>query len=86
MQAKRKFHQGEKAEQCNAPIYFAADEYEVSNINYTMQLLSCDVKNTEHNITETFELDLNGLYQTKNIRTVLCAEGLLMQLGFPIKK
>ena len=75
----------DKAKQCNAPIYFAPDEYEVSNINYSMQLLNCDVTNTEHNITEPFELDLNGLYQTKNIRTVLCAEGILMQLGFPIK-
>ena len=75
----------EKAKQCNAPIYFAQDEYIVSNINYTMKLLSCDVTNTEHNITESFELDLNGLYQTKNIRTVLCAKGILMQLGFNIK-
>jgi dihydrofolate synthase / folylpolyglutamate synthase len=75
----------EKAKQCHAPIYFAQDEYAVSNINYTMQLLSCDVTSTAHNITETFELDLNGLYQTKNIRTVLCAEGLLMQQGFSIK-
>ena len=75
----------EKAKQCNAPIYFAQDEYAVSNINYTMQLLSCDVTSAEHHITEIFELDLNGLYQTKNIRTVLCAEGLLMKLGFNIK-
>jgi dihydrofolate synthase / folylpolyglutamate synthase len=75
----------QKAIECNAPIYFAPDEYAVSNINYSMQLLSCDVTNTEHNITEAFELDLNGLYQTKNICTVLCAEGILMQLGFPIK-
>ncbi len=75
----------QKAQDCNAPIHFAQDEYAVSNVNYSMQILSCDVTNTEHNITETFELDLNGLYQTKNIRTVLCAEGILMQLGFPIK-
>jgi len=74
-----------KATQCNAPIHFAQDEYAVSNINYSMQLLSCDVTSTENNITEIFELDLNGLYQTKNIRTVLCAEGILMQLGFNIK-
>ena len=75
----------EKATQCHAPIYFAQDEYAVSNIHYTMQLLSCDITSTEHNITETFELDLNGFYQTKNIRTVLRAEGILTQLGFPIK-
>jgi dihydrofolate synthase/folylpolyglutamate synthase len=75
----------EKAIQCNAPAYFAQDEYTVSNINYTMQLLSCDVTSNEHNITEHFELDLNGMYQAKNIRTVLCAEGILMQHGFNIK-
>ncbi len=75
----------EKAEHCNASIYFAQDEYAVANINYSMQLLSCDVTRAEHNITESFELDLNGLYQTKNLRTVLCAKGILMQQGFNIK-
>ena len=75
----------QKAEECNAAIYFAQDEYTVSNINYSRQLLSCNITSTEHNITETFELDLNGLYQTKNICTALCAEGILMQHGFKIK-
>ena len=74
-----------KATEVNAPIYFAQDEYFVSNIKYNTVLLSCDVTNTAHNITESFKLDLNGLYQTKNICTVLCAEGLLMQQGFNIK-
>jgi dihydrofolate synthase/folylpolyglutamate synthase len=74
-----------KAKKENAPVYLAQDEYTVSNINYSSALLTCDVKNLEHDITESFELDLNGLYQTKNIRTVLCAEGILMQLGFTIK-
>ncbi|MEY2917042.1 MAG: hypothetical protein RIS73_756, partial [Bacteroidota bacterium] len=31
-------------------------------------------------------LDLNGIYQTKNLCTVLCAEGILIQQGFKIKK
>lgn len=75
----------DKAKECAAPVYFAQDEYAVSNTQYSMQLLSCDITSTEHNITEHFELDLNGLYQTKNIRTVLCAEGILMQHGFSIK-
>ena len=74
-----------KAQECNTTIHFAQDAYAVSNINYNMQLLSCDVTSTKHNITETFELDLNGLYQTKNILTVLYAEGILMQLGYNIK-
>lgn len=74
-----------KAKQVNAPIHFSQDEYEVSHVDYGMQLLCFDVSNKEHNITETFELDLNGLYQIKNICTVLSAEGILMKQGFNIR-
>lgn len=73
-----------KAKKENAPIHFAQDEYSVSKIQYSPTSLTCDVKNIEHDITETFECGLNGLYQTKNLQTVLCAEGILMQLGFTI--
>ena len=74
-----------KAATCNAPIYFASEKYAVTDIISTATSLNCNVKNTEHNITENFTLDLNGLYQTKNLCTVLCAEGILMTLGFKIK-
>ncbi|MEO6541396.1 MAG: Mur ligase family protein, partial [Ferruginibacter sp.] len=74
-----------KAKQAGAPIYFSQDEYVVSNIDYSMQLLRCDITNPEHGITESFALDLNGLYQTKNICTVLTAEGILLKKGFNIK-
>ena len=74
-----------KAKECHAPIYFAQEEYKVFAVESTTQLLHCAVKNMEHDITENFCLDLNGLYQTKNLRTVLCAEGILMQQGFVIK-
>ena len=74
-----------KAEEVNAPIYFSQDEYEVSDIRYTVQSLCCNVKNSEHQITESFELDLNGFYQTKNLCAVLCAEGILLQHSFKIK-
>jgi dihydrofolate synthase / folylpolyglutamate synthase len=74
-----------KAKECNSKIYFTQDEYEVSNIASSDKILNCDVKNNEHNITEHFSLDLNGIYQTKNLCTVLCAEGILIQQGFKIK-
>jgi len=74
-----------KAAACNAPIYFAQEEYKVTDIVSTTHMLNCKVTSTEHNITENFTLDLNGLYQTKNLCTVLCAEGILMQQGFKIK-
>jgi dihydrofolate synthase/folylpolyglutamate synthase len=74
-----------KAAECNAPVYFASEKFAVSNIVSSVQTLQCDVTDTVNNITENFTLDLNGLYQTKNLCTVLCAEGLLTQQGFTIK-
>jgi dihydrofolate synthase/folylpolyglutamate synthase len=74
-----------KAKACNAPVYFAQEEYTASAIISTVAELNCNVTNTAHNITENFKLDLNGLYQIKNLCTVLCAEGILMQQGFAIK-
>ena len=46
--------------------------------------MACDITSIGNNHTETFTLDLNGLYQIKNLRTVLCAEGVLLQLGYNI--
>jgi dihydrofolate synthase / folylpolyglutamate synthase len=75
----------DKAAACNAPLYFVQDEYKATNITPAATALACDVTNTKHQITEHFILDLNGLYQSKNLCTVLCAEGILMQQGFTIK-
>lgn len=75
----------EKAAACSAPIYFASDEYEVANIISSTQTLQCTVTNIPDKITERFTLDLNGLYQTKNLCTVLCAEGILIDNGLEIK-
>ena len=71
---------------CNAPIYFVQDEYVVSNTKATAKVLHCSVTNIKHAITKNFTLDLNGLYQTKNLCTVLCSLGIIMQQGFTIKK
>ena len=73
-----------KARELAAPICFAQEEYQAANIRYSPASLRCDVTNTVHQVTESFELDLNGFYQVKNLSTVLCAEGLLIQQGFSI--
>jgi dihydrofolate synthase/folylpolyglutamate synthase len=75
----------EKAMKENAPIHFVQDKYKATNIKMSAYALSCIVTNSKHSDTETFSLDLNGLYQTNNLCTVLCAEGILMELGFDIK-
>lgn len=75
----------DKAKAANAPIFFAQDDYVVSDIQYTLAALHCNVRNVMHDITEAFTLDLNGFYQTRNLCTVLCAEGLLLKQGFAIR-
>lgn len=74
-----------KANKTNSRIYFAQEKYSIANINSSTYHLQCDVTSIDHAITENFVLDLNGLYQTKNLRTVLCAEEILSQYGFIIK-
>lgn len=73
-----------KANESGAPIYFASEEYAVTDIVAAVQTLQCKVTNTPNHNTEDFTLDLNGLYQIKNLCTVLCAEGILLQKGFTI--
>jgi dihydrofolate synthase / folylpolyglutamate synthase len=73
-----------KAAQCNAPIYFAQQEYAIDNIVVSAQTLQCSITDIRQTIKENFTLDLNGIYQTKNLRTVLLAEKILLQKGFII--
>ncbi len=73
-----------KAVECNAPIYFAQDNFKLSNLVSSTKNLNCDVTKVEDAVTENFTLDLNGIYQSKNLCTVLCAEGILRQKGFLI--
>ena len=75
----------EKASNENAPIHFVQDEYRADNIQLKTSSLQCSVTNTKYHITENFTLDLNGLYQAKNLCTILCAEGILMEHDFKIK-
>jgi dihydrofolate synthase / folylpolyglutamate synthase len=81
-QTKNIFEQKATAE--NAAITFVQDEYKSSNVQYNVNHLSLDVTNSTHNITEHFTLDLNGIYQAKNLCTVLCAEGILIEQGFKL--
>jgi dihydrofolate synthase/folylpolyglutamate synthase len=71
-----------KAAQQNASIHFAQDEYHISNIHSDLYTLTLYV--TKHSYKRSFTLDLNGLYQAKNVRTVLSAINILTGQGFII--
>ena len=67
----------------NAPMHFASEKYSVKNTNLQTHYLSCILKDT--NETESaFTLDLSGIYQTNNLRTVLTATDILIQQGVKI--
>ena len=74
----------DKAGEMKAPIYLASDRYGVSDIVYSSRYLTCNIQDLENLVKESFCLDLNGLYQVNNLRTVLCAEGILATAGFTI--
>jgi dihydrofolate synthase/folylpolyglutamate synthase len=73
-----------KADESKAPIYFAQEKYIVADIVVAAQTLQCSVTDKDNQVKENFTLDLNGIYQAKNLCTVLYAEGILSELGFNV--
>lgn len=92
----------EKAKQNNAPLFFADEIYKAVNVHHTNKktlLLSMDIEkqlkfNTSFSrgdngeVTQylNLETELLGLYQQKNIPTVLFAAELLNEKGFKISE
>jgi dihydrofolate synthase/folylpolyglutamate synthase len=65
------------AGQKNAPIYFATDQYQTEKYYWSEQSLHVEVKHVAANKTWHHTLDLPGIYQIKNICTVLQTLDLL---------
>ncbi|CAN5593991.1 folylpolyglutamate synthase/dihydrofolate synthase family protein [soil metagenome] len=75
----------QKAVETNAPVYFSEDEFTILDIQSTTSQLICTIKNNNTDLAKTYTLDLPGLYQAKNLRTVLCALIRLQEKGFNIE-
>ncbi len=60
----------EKAILMNAPIFFAVEEYSVSDVNQEKDLLTFNITN-KNNYSRKITSNLNSLYQLENIRTVV---------------
>ena len=73
-----------KASQENAPLFFAQDAYTINHLAYQHQQLNVSVKRKDENIERNYALDLTGVYQTKNLLTVLEACYQLKKLGWGI--
>jgi len=62
-----------KASEMNAPVLFAEKKYRVISSEYSADFLKLRIHNNESNRDQNLRLDLNGLYQEKNILPVLAA-------------
>ena len=74
----------QKANECHAPISFAQDYWKVTHFNSVKNKQVIDVCNIRAQQIDTYTIDMLGLYQTKNIITVLEAIHVLRDLGFHI--
>jgi dihydrofolate synthase / folylpolyglutamate synthase len=76
----------EKAAAEKAALTVATNQFYVSNWKETPHTLQLTVANNRTDDHRDFELDLQGIYQTKNILTVLAAVHLLQQGGWVINE
>lgn len=74
----------DSANKKQAPLKFAEEEYIIEYIADEGGMLLCNIKNIQSGVVEKLRLDLVGLYQSKNARTVLCTVDELRKLGVQI--
>ena len=70
----------------NAPLIFAQNNFYVQDFNYTHNQLQCEVVDKRKNEHHVYYLDLPGVYQTKNLITVLEAIHQLQLKGWNLKQ
>lgn len=73
-----------KSNETKSPIYFAQEEYQITASKFNEDNLEIEMLNRQRKQKENYQLDLNGLYQGKNLRTVLTAIDL-MKKHFSLK-
>jgi len=76
----------EKAKKCNAEIIFAQEKYCIKNLVLKENELHAEIAQKKSGEIEKYILDLNGIYQQKNLLTVLAAVHQLNLLGYNLKK
>jgi dihydrofolate synthase/folylpolyglutamate synthase len=76
----------QEANEKEAPLYFAQSRFFAEFIDPTGNLLFCNVKDNQTHTVEKLRLDLNGIYQAKNICTVLCTLDILRKQGYSLSE
>ena len=68
----------------NTAITYAPGVYSIQGTKYEHDFLQVDVANNVTGATNTYQLDLNGSYQAKNVLGVLTAVGILQSKGWKV--
>lgn len=66
-------------------IFFAPDRFHATTTDWEEKNLSISVSDSEKNEITTYKLDLSGIYQQKNLLTVLESTRQLLSLGWKIE-
>ena len=66
-----------KAKETKSEIFFTEEKYEIVRAKYDVKYLELEILNKKTKEKRNYSLDLNGLYQQKNILSVLSAIDLL---------
>jgi dihydrofolate synthase/folylpolyglutamate synthase len=74
----------QKAKEFNAEIVFAEEKFKLTKAVLKNNELEVEVSNNDKK--EKYILDLNGIYQQKNLRTVLTSVDELSKLGYKLEK
>jgi dihydrofolate synthase / folylpolyglutamate synthase len=73
-----------KAKEENTSIVFAQEKFKIEKAELQKGLLKTEVKKKNSHISDFYEMDLTGLYQTKNLLAVLTSVEQLQKLGWKI--
>jgi len=76
----------EKANSTKSSIIFAEDCYDISVRDHRSNQMVCEVLNKTTQEFNVLITDLNGLYQTKNLKTLLTSIDVLNKNGITIKE
>ena len=75
-----------KASAMDSPIFFASDLHTVQEWEQKHHRLTCLASRQNQIDADRYQLDLTGIYQTKNLVTVLESIHQLEKLGWPLQK
>ena len=76
----------EKAKTMNAPVHYAENYFQILNTSIEKDKQLISLYNNAEQTTIKFLLDLSGMYQLKNLRTVLTAMSVLKNMNFIIEE